>query len=461
MGNARIIGKTDNTGFLPGAKTVVLAALVAVSTAQFIFPAPFLNGAVNYITVAAVLISLPFTGRTSGVICLALFFSGAYLIYASGAGWQQMMEALGKNTGLIVLLLAVPLLGVPLKHGGYIGVLDALALKCMRRRYQMYLVPAIFSHVLGVFMNLGAVPLTHEVTARGRLAGYPGLLAKSLSRGFGAALFWSPNMVVTALVLSYLNVPWQDYVHLGLLFAGIALLTGFVADLFSREGREPEEGRASGSAEPYIDRVKLGQLAAAGVVFLLIVILIETATGLPVIRTVPVIALALPAAWLFLLGRKDLIRAGYEDYFRNRINKYDGEVVLFAAAGFFSGALALSGWSERLCAYVMLFQAHSKAGMALVLLGAIILASLAGIHPMVLVSAFGASLDPAALGFTPVQMALVLIAGWALGAAVSPMSGTNLVVAGLTGKTPLEVGCANLPHAALVLAAIILYLAKG
>ncbi len=458
MGNIQLDRKTGSTGYLAGVKRITLAALVAVFVTQFVFPAPFMDGAINYITAAAVLVSLPFAGLGTGIISMALFISGAFLIHASGAGWHYMAGAMGKNTSLLVLLMAVPMLGIPLKQGGYIGVMDALALKYMRSRSRMYWVPALFSHVLGVFMNLGAVPLTHEITARGKMVKYPGLHAKSLSRGFSAALFWSPNMVATALVLAYLDVPWQNYAHLGILFAGIALVTGFVTDLFDREGRAVEADPASGGAGPYIDRVRLAQLAAAGAVFLTTIVLIETKTSLPVIRTVPLIAIILPAVWLCLLGRREDIGAGYADYFRNRIDKFDGEVVMFAAAGFFSSAFAVSGWSEKLSAGIILFSGHSKAAVALTILASIILPGLAGIHPMVMVSAFAASLDPASLGFSQVQMALLLISGWALGATVSPMSGTSLCVAGLTGKTPLEVGYANLLHALLVLGAIIIYL---
>lgn len=451
-----------NSSYLISIKSVVLTVLFTVFIFNFILPSPFLSTAVNYLTIIAVLTSLPFTGRGSGAVCLGLFIGGMYLIFNSGAGWNFLAEAMGKNSSLLALLMAVPLLGVPLKLGGYIEVLDALATKYMRKRSQMYWVPALFSHVLGVFMNIGAVPLTYEITARGNMINYPGVMAKAISRGFGAALLWSPNMIATAVVLAYLKVPWQNYFYLGVSFAGLALITGYAVDLLDREGRVEEAGPAGGEGErPYIDRVKLAQLIAAAVVFLLAVILIETRTNLPVISVLPAIALVFPVLWLILLGRKESIAVGYTDYFRNKISKYDSEIVLFVAAGFFSSALSFSGWSAKICVYIMHFSAHSKASTALTILATIILASLAGIHPMVLVSAFAASLDPAALGFAPVKLALMLISGWALGAIVSPMSGTCLVVGSLTGKTPFEVGFANYLHAALVLAAVILFVSWG
>ncbi len=461
MRNVRLVQEKGKTDFVSDLKSVIMTLLLLVFFGRLIFQAPFLDSAVGWITAAAVLISLPFSGRGTRAVCLGLFGAGACLMYASGAGWQSVAGAAGKNAALLVLLVTVPMIGIPLKYGGYIEVLDALASRYIRRRHQMYWVPALFSHILGVFMNLGAVPLTHEITARGRLAGYPGVLARSISRGFSAALLWSPNMIVTALVLSYLHVPWQEYARLGIMFAGVALVVGYAVNIFSREVRRVEEEPSPGGEGPCVDRVKLAQLAAVGVVFLLVVVLIETRTRLPVISAVPVIALILPAAWMCLLGRQEGIRSGYVDYFRNRINRFDGEVVLFSAAGFFSGVFASSGWSQKLCDYILLLSGQTKAVTAVTILAPVIAASLLGIHPMVLVSAFAASLDPAALGFSQVELALALIAGWALGANVSPMSGTCLVVAGLTGKTPLEVGCMNFPHTFLTAAAVVIYLARG
>lgn len=78
---------------------------------------------------------------------------------------------------------------------------------------------------------------------------------------------------------------------------------------------------------------------------------------------------------------------------------------------------------------------------------------------MVPVSALATSLDPLSAGMSPVNMALVLIMGWALGATVSPMSGTSLVVGGLTGRSPTAVGVANLPFSIPVAASVVLYMA--
>ena len=457
MGKAGIKERTRTGVSLPGTKRFTLIALIAVYLAAFIWSWVYWGILLSLLTLAAVALSLPYTGRSTRYMCLGLFAAGFYLILSSGGGWQPMLQAMEKNTALLVLIITVPLLGVPLRYGGYVEALDALAARHMRTRHQMYWVPALFSHALGVFMNIGALPLAHEITARGKLSGHPGLLAKSLSRGFGAAMVWSPNMIATATVLELLKVPWQSYFHQGLMVAFCILLTGYLVDLWGKEWRLAGAGPGPGGECPYLDRIKLLQLMLASFAFFAIVLLVEMNTSYPVIRTLPLLALAFPAAWLLLLGKKEFITAGYADYLLNKVNKHDGEVVLFAAAGFFTAALAFSGWSGKLSQYLMLFTSDSRFSAALIIMLAIMISSQVGIHPMVMASAFATSVDPQSIGFTPVQMALVLTSSWALGANAAPLSGTCLVVGGVTGRPPHEVAYANILHVLLVSSLVLLY----
>lgn len=440
-------------------KKLVILLMISGFIINVFLREPLLRESLNYIVLAAMLASLPFTGRGSASMCLLLFAAGFYLIYMSGADWRFYTEAIGRNISLLALIITVPLLGLPLRSGGYVPVLDSLAEKYMDSRRRMYLVPSLFGHVLGVFMNIGAVPLTYEITARGRVKAYPELLARSISRGFGAALVWSPNMVATAVVLGYLGVPWQNYVHLGLMFAAVSLLIGIVAEFFYRESGNFEQGSGEKTRENHpVDRTKLAQLLAAAVVFLSVVIFIETGTPLMVIDIVPVLAVVFPAVCLFMLGRRKTVGEVYADYFKNRAGRYDGEVVLFVAAGFFSAAFSVSGWSEKLTGFIMQFSS-GMGSLSLAVLAVIIIGSIMGIHPMVPVSAFAASLDLASMGVNPVNMALVLIMGWSLGAVVSPLSGTSLVVGTLTGRASAAVGLANLPYIIPVAATVLLYMA--
>lgn len=440
-------------------KNLILLSMTLGSVIVVFYPHPLLELLVSYIVIFVILCSIPFADRGTRIVCLGLLGVGAYLMYHSGASLEYWFKAIGKNVSLLVLLVTVPLLGMPLKTGGYTKVLDGLTARYMKKRWQIYWVPAIFSHVLGVFMNIGAAPLTYEITARGSVLNYPGILTKSISRGVGTIFFWSPNTVAVALVLGYLNVSWPHFFHFGISFAVIALILGYLSDLIINKNIKNDELKLiiTSSSDDIIDKLKLVQLVAYGVIFLALIFIIEVAGSLSLINVVPIIALTYPALWLLLSGGKESIASDYLDYFKNRVNKYDSEVILFAAAGFFSSALTVSGWSERLCYYIMHLAGYSLFSISLTILITIVLASIAGIHPMITVSAF-AALDTATIGIDPVLFALILTGGWSLGSTVSPISGNCLVVANTMGKTPVEVAFANWFYAFWVMPALLLFI---
>ncbi|MCR4441402.1 MAG: hypothetical protein QHH10_04570 [Peptococcaceae bacterium] len=62
-----------------------------------------------------------------------------------------------------------------------------------------------------------------------------------------------------------------------------------------------------------------------------------------------------------------------------------------------------------------------------------------GVHPVVSISAFAAALDAAALGFSKLGYAYLLMLGYGVAVTVSPFSGLSLVMAGTTGENPLYV----------------------
>lgn len=448
-----LIARVKEDNVLHGIKSLVLFLIIMFSIVNVFYPNLFVKTIVSYITIVLLVFSLPFAGRSTKIVSITLFVIGAYLMYISHASLNYWTEAMSRNTGLLVLLIVVPLLGIPLKYAGYIQVLDSLAFKYTKKGYQQYWLPSLFSHGLGFFMNIGAVSLTYDISARGKVAENAAMLARAISRGTGTIFLWSPNTVAVALVLEYVEVPWTQYFYLGFSFAVIALVCGYISEILGELKRK--KGKKSyaniiNNSRQYVDKWKLIQLLTYITSFLLFVLLIEIKSNISVISMIPVVSFVLPAFWLSILGYKKSILNSYFNYFTEKAHRYDGEVVLFVAAGFFSSALIVSGYSERLCDFIMSFSGNSTASITFTILGTIVLGSLIGIHPMISVSTFAASLDVNNFGFSPVYLALVLAGGWSLGSTISPISGNILVVANVTGRKSMEIVYGNLMYAVFV-----------
>ncbi|MCG8400585.1 MAG: hypothetical protein MJA84_03205 [Firmicutes bacterium] len=443
-------------------KSLALVCIVAINFVYVFYPYAAAKALISCATLLLLALSLPYAGRGNKWVSVTLFVIGAYLMLISGAGAADWMEAVIKNTGLLVLLIVVPLLGIPLKSAGYVQVLDVMASNYMQKNYQLYWIPGLFSHILGFFMNIGSVPLAYEITARGKVAQRAALLARTLSRGTGAIFIWSPSTVAVALVLEYLQVPWTGYFLLGFAFAVTALVWGYLTEVLvnlKNKVYDTPNAVSPGGAKRPVHLPSLMQIIVYMALFLLMIMLIDLCTPISIIAVIPMVAVTMPALWLVISGHRGMIKSAYVEHFVTKAHQHDGEVVLFVAAGFFSSALILSGWSDGICNYIMNFAGHSNASIAFTILGAIVLASLVGIHPMITVSTFATSLDVSSLGFGPVYLALLLAGGWSLGSIISPIAGNVLIVASVTGGKPMEIVCNNLLHACLVFATIVIFMA--
>ena len=213
------------------------------------------------------------------------------------------------------------------------------------------------------------------------------------------------------------------------------------------------------SAKQPVHLPSLIQLIVYMALFLLMIILIDLHTHISIITVIPMVAVTMPALWLVILGHRRMVKRAYVEHFVTKAHQHDGEVVLFVAAGFFSSALIISGWSDWICNYIMNFSGNSNASIAFTILGTIVLASLVGIHPMITVSTFATSLDVNSLGFSPVYLALLFAGGWSLGSTISPITVNVLIVANVTGVKPMDIVRNNLLHACLVFATIIIFMA--
>jgi len=99
-----------------------------------------------------------------------------------------------------------------------------------------------------------------------------------------------------------------------------------------------------------------------------------------------------------------------------------GELALFLSAGVLAVGLSAAFAAAHLALPVRSF----GPGVASAALLAVVLAAAAGLHPIVTLTALVPLLQP--LDPRPEALVLLFVAGWSIGCAVSPYSGTNLVL---------------------------------
>ena len=114
--------------------------------------------------------------------------------------------------------------------------------------------------------------------------------------------------------------------------------------------------------------------------------------------------------------------AGVVGHARVRLPGMAGELALFLSAGVLavglSSAFAASG--------ITLPETRFPGAGATVALLVVVLVAAAGLHPIISLTAMIPLLDP--LGLSPEGTVMLYVAGWSIGCALCPFSGTNLIL---------------------------------
>ena len=287
------------------------------------------------------------------------------------------------------------------------------------RGFGAYLRTMAGVHLFGAVINMSALVVFADRLARSGPLGRREVAM--LARSYSMVAYYSPFIGGVAVALGLVpGVRFPELVLTGIALAGVGFLV--VAVL----GRL-EEGEAMSAFKGYPFRLEslwlpfvlVGSVAAAhwrwpSLSVLLLVALLA-----------PLLAAAVLAARTGALGAmRTVARFAVTD-----LPGMSGELTLFLAAGVLGGGL-----TALVAAYpsvVPVFALDPVTGT--VALAGIVLCSIAGVHPLVSVTALVAVTLPASPD--PTLLAVVCVTGWGIGSAAGPYSGINLVLAARCGAS--------------------------
>lgn len=289
-------------------------------------------------------------------------------------------------------------------------------------------------HGLGAVINLAAVDIVggHLDQGRRRLRLVDGLL---LSRSFSTAAFWSPFWASSATALAYAPraSPWVLVVcGLALAVVTLGLSLAQLTRAFPRE---------AASYEGY--SVSPALLVLPGLLVLAVLLGHRLAPDVAVSTVVLVSALVVTAVLGALRMPRRLPRA-VAGHVRRGLPRLRNEAVLFVAAGVLS--VGLSALFRELGLSAPVGEFTVLVAWVCVLLMA--LASLVGVHPIISIAALATLLGP--IDPEPTLFALAATIAWGASAAVGPVSGLNVYLAGRFGLDGFAVARHNAAHLLLV-----------
>ncbi len=444
----------------------VIFSLAAVFIAQQLThwqPLSLLLGSLVFIAIALLLPQLKGITLWLTVSFMAV---GVLLLLLQKVNAAFWFEAAGINVTLVTLFVFAPLFGIPVRLPEYIEALNRFYQTRVRNRSVLFAGTQLLTQMMGVFLNVGAIPVVYHVVFAKPHPGMSLLLANALNRGFAGAIFWSPYFAAMAVVISSLSLNWSTLLPYLLGLSLISLLVSLSVDykgLRYAESTLPQtEGEVIDQAEPAANKGKSAFPAGLGVYLasaIVVILVLERLVELPMVLITCMAAVLFPLIWCLAKGALAIYRQGLANHVMVTLPALKKEMTLFLAAGFFSGSIGTTGFGASVPVLLELLPFPISLSFSIFTVALITVTSMAGLHPIVLVTILATGIDPAVVHISPNYFAVLLLGSWGLSNTVSPASAVNNLLAGLYKKPVYEFALPNYKFAALMAVMLLLYLA--
>lgn len=405
---------------------------------------------------------------------------GVLLLLVQKASASYWFQAAGVNVTLVTLFVFAPLFGIPVRLPAYIAALKRFYETKLRSRYMLFSGTQLLTQTMAVFLNVGSIPVVYHMVFAKTHPGMAMPLANALNRGFAGAILWSPYFAAMAVVLSSLSVEWTAILLPMLGLVAISMLVSIVVEykalrnaggdelLEEEQAKEQtkENGKGKltdmGRTEPAVSDgsssfpVGLGLYLVLAIVAIL---LLEQWVELPMVLITCFAAVVYPLIWC--LGKRETAtyRQGLSHHTSVTLPALKKEMTLFLAAGFFSGAIGMIGFGDYVPVLLESIPLPVSLSYSILTIVLIMLTSMMGLHPIVLVTILATGIDPAAVQMSPNEAAVLLLGSWCLSNGISPSSAVNNLLASLFQKSVYEIARPNYRFAVWMGAALLLYLA--
>ena len=368
-----------------------------------------------------------------------LFGTGILLLWSHQAPLSVWMEGIQRNIYILVMFVLTPLINIPISRGGYNEALQNFLEKFLERKSSFSLFISSLSALVGVIMNIAAVPLMLAIGSQQKQLPSRRLLCTSVSRGYSLSIFWGPTFAAVALPLELTGAQWVDYFPFAL---GISLFALFSMYFFERLQERKQYKNLPACTAPLSssNRKKLKELTCSWVIILSFIILVSSATHMNTITVVSLSCLVFPLLWMLLIHQFDVYKQEItQNYLARSLPQMSSEIVLFAGAGFLAAAFDFSHVLDFLPGLLASCTGGHALPFIILSLGIIVVLCTAGIHAMIPVIVLGSAITPEVYGLTPLSFTFVLTAGWALSIFLSGSSTVSIFIASFARKDTFAV----------------------
>ncbi|WP_216651809.1 hypothetical protein [Paenibacillus sp. NEAU-GSW1] len=441
---------------------IIISGVAAVYIVQQLTHWDLLAPLLGSLVFIAIALLLPKLKGMTLWLTAAFIVVGASFMLLRGADARDWFEAAGINVTIVTLFFFAPLFGIPVRLPSYADALKRFYELNLRSKNALFAGTQLLTQIMGVFINVGSIPVVYQMVFVKPQPGMSQLLANAMNRGFAGAIFWSPYFAAMTLVTSSLGLAWSSILPYMLGLAVLSLLVSWMVDFrelrqVQAEAEPPPQQSVEREGEPEKGAFPLGlgiYLTAA----IAVILMLERTVSLPMVLLICMTAVVYPLIWCFFKKEMAVYRQGLNNHLTVTLPALQKEITLFLAAGFFSGSIGATGFGSAVPALLEQIPLPIVFTFSLFTVALIAGTSLIGLHPIVLVTILAGGIDPLSVHISPEYFAVLLLGSWGLSNPISPASAVNNLLAGLLKKTVFEEAAPNYKFAGWMAAVLIIYL---
>lgn len=426
--------------FLAAVRRISYPSFLAVYLLWAVTGAPFFRTVFGIFLIGLVLQAIPDSSRVNRIVALILFSAGIACLSYSGASRGEWLTALTNNGGLVALFIVLPLFSFILSYHDYRTAIKNIFQAHIRTGAGFTILAAWLSYILAVILNVASIHMLYSLLSdNAESYGVKKGFHRALVRGNMAGVFWAPNFMAVAIVLTYVKLPWLEIAPLGFLLSFLVMLVISGSFLLGRDkGQKPHFLEELSQEKETSSRKLMYHLLVVYLGLILLVILLNTCTNYEILTIVALTALVYPPGLALVEGKTAQFRQELKGYLQKTLPGIKNEVLLFASVGFFGKALDITGVGPLIFSCLPLNSLTHPSLAIVVIIVLMTILSVFGVHPIVSISAFATSIEYGNFGLSAQAFAYTLMQGYSTAVIASPFSAISLVMAGVSGQNPWE-----------------------
>ncbi|MBT2725256.1 hypothetical protein J7E67_30650 [Bacillus sp. ISL-46] len=426
---------------------------------------------ISCLCLAIVLITLFQAKRFVQVLGGTFLLLGVVLLWTSGASWHQYILSFGPMLDLLTMFTLIPILGIPIKLGGYSGGIQNIIQKRVKTSGQLYMITSGISYFFSIFMNLATLPMTYY-SIRPALDVIPvenkeRFMSRAITRGFAMPLLWAPVTPIVGIVITMTDVSWVSIlpyvIPLSIVGMGVDWYIGSRKANFMIQNKKDlsvHETAATIESSGQMNRSgRVFQILLAIIIFNVVISLVETKFPYPFLILVSLLVIPFSFSWSLFLKQGKEFGAQLVKHFQTFSVSMKDQFFIFLSTGFFISTINVSHTNVWLDTWVNKFISLTGVEIFLILLPLIPLAfAFLGLHPAVSLALMTEGLNPEVIGISPHILTVAMLAGAVSAFLVGPYNATLGLMSNIVKESSYKVSNWNLPFASIYIGCVMLYL---